>query len=114
LRAVFFLSLTSRPTLTAALKVADWIVTNTYNTLGAGGYSFGTNINQFNESVPSTNGKSTEHNIDTCAFFTMLAKMTHSGNASSGSSWSSLAQHASLGVFAPSFQIRFSVRLTQV
>ena len=50
--------------LTAALKVANWIVTNTYNTLGAGGYSFGTNINQYNQSVPSTNGKSTEHNID--------------------------------------------------
>ena len=50
--------------LAAALKVANWIVTNTYNTLGAGGYSFGTNINQFNESVSSTNGKSTEHNID--------------------------------------------------
>jgi hypothetical protein len=80
--------------LAAALKVANWIVTNTYNTLGAGGYSFGTNINQFNESVPSTNGKSTEHNIDTYAFFTMLAELTHNGKASNGMSWSSLAQHA--------------------
>jgi hypothetical protein len=80
--------------LAAALKVANWIVTNTYNTMGAGGYSFGTNINQFNESVSSTNGKSTEHNIDTFAFFTMLAKLTRNGKASNGISWSSLAQHA--------------------
>jgi len=36
--------------LTAALLVANWIVTNTYNTLGPGGYSFGTNINQYNQS----------------------------------------------------------------
>jgi hypothetical protein len=86
--------------LTAALKVANWIVTNTYNTLGAGGYSFGTNINQFNDSVPSTNGKSTEHNIDTYAFFTMLAELTHNGKASNGSSWSSLAQHALTFVIA--------------
>jgi hypothetical protein len=32
--------------LNAALKVANWIVANTYNTLGPGGYSFGTAINQ--------------------------------------------------------------------
>lgn len=80
--------------LTAALKVANWIVTNTYNTLGPGGYSFGTNINQYNQSVPSTNGKSTEHNIDTYAFFTMLDTLTHHGKAANGMSWSSLAQHA--------------------
>jgi hypothetical protein len=86
--------------LTAALKVANWIVTNTYNTLGPGGYSFGTNINQYNESVPSTNGKSTEHNIDTYAFFTMLASLTHNGKAGNGSRWSSLAQHALTFVFA--------------
>jgi hypothetical protein len=80
--------------LTAALTVANWIATNTYNTLGPGGYSFGTNINQFNQSIPSTNGKSTEHNIDTYAFFTMLAELTHNGKANNGSSWTSLAQHA--------------------
>jgi hypothetical protein len=80
--------------LTSALLAANWIVNNTYNTLGAGGYSFGTNINQYNQSVPSTNGKSTEHNIDTYAFFTMLDELTHHGNAGNGSSWSSLAQHA--------------------
>jgi hypothetical protein len=86
--------------LTAALKVANWIVTNTYNTLGPGGYSFGTNINQYNQSVPSTNGKSTEHNIDTYAFFTMLAELTHGGSASNGMSWASLAQHALTFVMA--------------
>jgi hypothetical protein len=80
--------------LTAALNVGNWIVNNTYSTLGAGGYSFGTNINQFNQSVPSGNGKSTEHNIDTYAFFTMLAKLTQNGSALNGSSWASLASHA--------------------
>lgn len=80
--------------LTAALSVANWIVTNTYNTLGAGGFSYGTFINPSNQSEPSPNGKSTEHNIDTYAFFTMLAELTHNGNASNGASWASLAQHA--------------------
>ena len=80
--------------LTAAVTVANWIVTNTYNTLGPGGYSYGTNINQYNDSVPSGNGKSTEHNVDTYAFFTMLDELTHHGKASNGASWSSLAQHA--------------------
>jgi hypothetical protein len=80
--------------LNAAVNVANWIVTNTYDTAGAGGYRFGTNINPSNQSVPSTNGKSTEHNIDTYAFFNMLASLTHGGLASNGSSWSSLAQHA--------------------
>jgi hypothetical protein len=80
--------------LTAALTVANWIVNNTYNTLGAGGYSYGTIINSSNVSEPSPNGKSTEHNIDTYAFFTMLAELTHNGSASNGMSWTSLAQHA--------------------
>jgi len=86
--------------LTAALDVANWIVTNTYNTLGAGGYSFGTNINQYNQSVPSTNGKSTEHNIDTFAFFTMLQELTHDGKASNGAKWKALAEHALTFVLA--------------
>lgn len=80
--------------LTAALSVANWIVTNTYNTVGPGGFSFGTNINQFNQSVPSPNGKSTEHNIDTFAFFTMLDLLTHHGSATNGMTWKSLATHA--------------------
>lgn len=80
--------------LKAALSVGNWIVSNAYSTLGAGGYSFGTTINPSNQSVPSTNGKSTEHNIDTYAFFTMLDTLTRGGKAANGSSWSSLAQHA--------------------
>ena len=80
--------------LNGALKVANWIVDNAYSTLGAGGYSFGTTINQFNQSIPSQNGKSTEHNIDTYAFFTMLETLTGSGSASNGQSWKALSQHA--------------------
>ncbi len=81
--------------LTGALLVANWIVRNTYSTLGAGGFSFGTNINPLNQSVPSTNGKSTEHNIDTFAFFTMLARLTGGGGSTAnGMSWSALAAHA--------------------
>lgn len=80
--------------LTAALNVANWIVTNTFNTLGPGGYSFGSNINQSNQSVPSSNGKSTEHNIDTYAFFTMLDELTNHGTANNGTSWKDLAAHA--------------------
>jgi hypothetical protein len=78
----------------AALNVANWIVANTYDTSGAGGFRFGTNINQFNQSVPSPNGKSTEHNIDTYAFFTMLDRLTHGGAASNGMTWHDLAAHA--------------------
>ena len=80
--------------LNGALAVANWIVSNTYSTLGAGGFSFGTTINPSNQSVPSTNGKSTEHNIDTFAFFTMLATLTEGGHATNGTNWSSLAAHA--------------------
>jgi hypothetical protein len=80
--------------LAAALSVANWIVTNTYNTLGPGGYSYGTNINPSNQSVPSPNGKSTEHNIDTYAFFTMLDELTHHGKGTNGMTWKALAEHA--------------------
>jgi hypothetical protein len=45
--------------LKAALNVANWIAANTFDTRGPGGYTFGTIINQFNQSVPSPNGKST-------------------------------------------------------
>ena len=80
--------------LKGATLVGDWIATNTYNTLGPGGFSFGTNINQYNQSVPSPNGKSTEHNIDCTAFFTMLAELTDDGLASTKMRWSELAKHA--------------------
>jgi hypothetical protein len=74
--------------LKAAVKVANWIVANTYDTQGPGGYRFGTYIDSSNHSQPSGNGKATEHNIDIFAFFSMLAKLT--GN----STWSALAKHA--------------------
>ena len=80
--------------LAGALAVGNWIVRNTYDTKGPGGYRFGTVINQYNQSVPSTNGKSTEHNIDVYAFFTMLSVLTKDANAETGQSWSSLAAHA--------------------
>ncbi len=80
--------------LSGALAVANWIVANTYSAKGAGGFSFGTTINPLNQSVPSGNGKSTEHNIDAYSFFRMLHKLTEGGYASSGMSWSALAQHA--------------------
>ena len=86
--------------LTAALKVANWIVTNTYDTRGPGGYTFGTYIDPSNHSQPSGNGKATEHNIDTYAFFSMLSTLTRGGKASNGTSWASLAQHALLFVEA--------------
>ncbi len=81
--------------LTGALLVANWIVTNAYNTAGVGGYSFGTVINQYNGSEPASNGKSTEHNIDTFAFFTMLSKLTKGGSSgANGMTWGELAGHA--------------------
>ncbi len=80
--------------LAGALAVANWIVKNTYNTQGPGGFTFGTSIDPQNQSVPSPNGKSTEHNIDSCAFFTMLSKLTKGGSAGNGMSWTALAQHA--------------------
>jgi len=86
--------------LTAALKVGNWIVANTYDTQGPGGYRFGAYIDSTNHSQPSGNGKSTEHNIDTYAFFSMLERLTHGGKAANGTSWSSLAKHALLFVQA--------------
>ncbi len=86
--------------LTGALLVGNWIVANAYDTQGPGGYRFGAVINQYNQSVPSPNGKSTEHNIDTYAFFTMLSRLTEDANASNGMSWSSLAAHAAAFVVA--------------
>ena len=91
--------------LAGALLVANWIVANAYNTLGPGGFSFGAIINPQNQSVPSTNGKSTEHNIDTYAFFTMLSTLTQDASAANGMPWSALAAHAAafvLAMFNPS------------
>ncbi len=86
--------------LASAISVANWIVRFTYDTKGPGGYSFGTTINPQNQSVASTNGKSTEHNIDTYAFFTMLSRLTQDGGAENGISWATLAAHAGNFVLA--------------
>ncbi|HEY0566460.1 MAG TPA: hypothetical protein VGC88_12795 [Terriglobales bacterium] len=67
-----------RSFLDGAIKLGQWIVTNTFSQNGAGGFIFGIGQTQ----------KSTEHNIDAFALFTMLARLT--GDAS----WTANAQHA--------------------
>jgi hypothetical protein len=64
--------------LTAATAIANWIAQNAADSRGPGGYTGGTNVRW----------KSTEHNIDVYAFFTMLAALT------SDSSWSTGAASA--------------------
>src|ERR1700761_3266980 len=69
--------------LTGATELGNWIYTNAYSTVGAGGYTGG--VDAGNNKITY---KSTEHNIDTYAFFTMLASQT--GN----SVWTTRAQWA--------------------
>lgn len=69
--------------LTGATKLGNWIYANAYSTVGAGGYTAG--VDAGNNKLTY---KSTEHNIDTYAFFTMLASET--GN----SAWTARAQWA--------------------
>lgn len=69
--------------LAGATKLGNWIYTNAHSTTGAGGYTAG--VDAGNNKLTY---KSTEHNIDTYAFFTMLAKETGS------SSWITRAQWA--------------------
>ncbi len=69
--------------LNGAVNLGNWIVNNTYDTRGAGGYNGG--VDASNTRITY---KSTEHNIDTYALFVMLAKLT--GN----NVWSMRAQHA--------------------
>lgn len=69
--------------LTGATAVANWIQNNTDDTRGAGGYTGG-----INASGTKIEWKSTEHNLDVFAFFSMLA--TESGNAV----WTTRAAHA--------------------
>jgi len=58
--------------LNGALAIANWLQNNTYDTRGHGGYTGG-----YAASGKKIEWKSTEHNIDIYAFFTMLA--TESG-----------------------------------
>jgi hypothetical protein len=69
--------------LDGALEIANWLQTNTYDTRGSGGYTGG-----YTARGKKIEWKSTEHNVDIYAFFTMLA--TESGD----SSWASHAAWA--------------------
>jgi uncharacterized protein YyaL (SSP411 family) len=75
--------------LAGAIKLGNWIYNNTYDTRGAGGYTAG-----FDAGNNKLTYKSTEHNIDTYAFFTMLATLT--GN----SAWTTKAEWAKNFVIA--------------
>jgi hypothetical protein len=72
-----------RQFLNGAVRAGQWIVKNTFSTNGAGGFTAGVDANN----NPLTY-KSTEHNIDAFALFTMLAKLT------GDSSWTAQALHA--------------------
>ena len=66
-----------------AIRLGQWVVNNTFSTSGAGGFTSG--VDASNNPVTA---KSTEHNIDAFALFTMLAELT------GASSWTGQAQHA--------------------
>lgn len=57
--------------LAGATEIADWIQANAYDARGAGGYTGG-----MNGDGTTILWKSTEHNVDVYAFFTMLATET--------------------------------------
>ena len=73
---------TARPEyLKGAVRIGTWIQTNTHSTTGLKGYTFG-------ETAGLEGHKSTEHNIDVFAFFTLLRRLT--GRAV----WATRAAHA--------------------
>jgi hypothetical protein len=72
-----------RPFLDGALRLGQWITKNAFSTNGAGGFTAGVDANN----NPLTY-KSTEHNIDAFALFTMLGQQT------GDSSWASQALNA--------------------
>ncbi|MBR7831050.1 hypothetical protein KDK95_32395 [Actinospica sp. MGRD01-02] len=74
--------------LTGATAVANWIQNHAYDTRGAGGYTGG-----YDGSSKIT-WKSTEHNIDVYALFSMLATETGS------STWTTRASYAKTFVYA--------------
>ena len=75
--------------LDGAVRLGQWIVNNTFDTRGAGGFNFG--VDNGNNKLLF---KSTEHNIDCIALFTLLGQLTGDG------AWSSQADHASTFVDA--------------
>ncbi len=73
---------TKRPEyLEGAVRIGNWIQTNTHSTTGLKGYTFG-------ETAGLEQHKSTEHNIDVFAFFSLLRRLT--GRAA----WTRRAEHA--------------------
>lgn len=69
--------------LDGAIRLGHWIVDHTFSSSGPGGFTGG--VDGSNNPVTF---KSTEHNIDAFALFTMLAELTGDGF------WTSQAQHA--------------------
>ncbi len=72
--------------LDGAVRLGNWIFNNTFDTRGSGGYNFTLGPNQV---------KSTEHNIDVFALFTMLARLT-----GDSATWTGRADHARIFVDA--------------
>ena len=75
--------------LDGAMRLGHWIVNNTFDTRGAGGFNFG--VDNGNNRLLF---KSTEHNIDCIALFNMLAALT------GDSTWLNQAEHARIFVNA--------------
>ena len=69
--------------LAAAVRIGEWITTNTWSTRPLGGFSLGVD----GANVPLPNG-STEHNIDCVSFFSLLRQSTLDGR------WDLAAAHA--------------------
>ena len=76
--------------LNAAAALGAWIVNNTFDTRGAGGYNSGKDTN--NSAAPYMY-KSTENNIDAYALFKMLGQL-HASRGTLTQSWNYYAQHA--------------------
>ncbi|HWC15945.1 MAG TPA: hypothetical protein VG498_02995, partial [Terriglobales bacterium] len=76
--------------LNAAAALGAWIVNNTFDTRGAGGYNSGKNTN--NSAAPYMY-KSTENNIDAYALFVMLGQL-HASTGTLSEPWSYYANHA--------------------
>lgn len=75
--------------LDGARRLGHWIVNNTFDTRGAGGFNFG--VDNGNNRLLF---KSTEHNIDCIALFNLLAALTGDGT------WLDQAEHARIFVNA--------------
>lgn len=70
------------PYLNGALRIAQWLRANTYDTRGNGGYTGG-----YTSRGTKIEWKSTEHNIDVYAFFTMLAAESGESQWTTRAAW---------------------------